>query len=183
MAKRDTKISDQIKTFIEKQKIYFVATATQDSHINLSPKGMDSLKIINSQQVIWLNLTGSGNETAAHLQEDKRMTIMLTAFEGAPLIVRLYGNATAIHKNDPEWKTLYAKFEPLPGARQIFILDIDLVQSSCGMATPFFDFVAERTQLSDWSKKIGEKGIQKYWQDKNQTSLDGKPTHITNKNL
>lgn len=183
MAKRYSEISKQIQTFIQQQKIYFVATATKESHINLSPKGMDSFKVINKNQIAWLNLTGSGNETAAHLQEDQRMTIMFTAFEGDPLIVRLYGTATAIHKKDKQWQSYYSLFRPLAGARQIFLMDVDLVQTSCGMSTPFFKFDGERKLLVDWAGSIGEAGIKKYWTDKNQTSLDGKPTYIVEKNI
>ncbi len=143
---------------------------------------MDSLRILDKNRVIWLNLTGSGNETAAHIQEMSRMTIMLAAFEGNPLILRLYGTAKAVHKNDVAWDELYAHFDPLAGARQIFDLTIDLVQSSCGMAVPFFDYSEERSLLEKWAIKKGDAGLEEYWQEKNQYSLDGKPTHILLKN-
>ena len=110
------------------------------------------------------------------------MTLMFAAFEGSPMILRLYGEARVIHKTDPEWKELFALFDPLPGARQIFDLNIDLVQTSCGMAVPFFDYAGERAQLNDWARKKGEEGIRSYWKEKNQTSLDGKPTWILEKN-
>lgn len=182
MGQQYSKITDNIKNFIESQKIFFVGTATADSKINISPKGMDSFKIINENRVAWLNVTGSGNETSAHIQEQNRMTIMFAAFEGAPMILRLYGYANVIHKNDDEWNELSVLFDDLPGARQIFDLQIDLVQSSCGMAVPFFDYVKEREQLNDWAVKKGDKGLEKYWQQKNQLSLDGRPTNIMNKN-
>ncbi|MEE9352444.1 MAG: pyridoxamine 5'-phosphate oxidase family protein [Thiotrichaceae bacterium] len=182
MANRHSEISNQIKSFIQDQKIFFVATATADSRINISPKGMDSFKVLNKNRVIWLNVTGSGNETAAHVQDSPRMTIMFTTFEGNPLILRLYGTAKAIHKNDAEWSELYSKFTPMAGARQIFDLSVDLVQTSCGMAVPFYDYVEEREQLNDWAKKKGEKGIEDYWKDKNQVSLDGISTDIVTKN-
>lgn len=173
MGKRFDEISTTLKEFIARQKIFFVGTATDDSRVNISPKGMDSLRVLDSNRVIWLNVTGSGNETAAHLQTHPRMTIMFAAFEGAPMILRLYGNACAIHYGDPEWDELYHHFPANPGARQIFDLQVDLVQSSCGMAVPFFDYVEEREQLTHWAIKKGEDGIKAYWQEKNQLSLDG----------
>ena len=183
MGQHYSEIPDKLRKFIEQQKLFFVATATADSRINLSPKGMDSLRVLNRNRVVWLNVTGSGNETAAHVQENPRMTIMFTAFEGDPMILRLYGTARAIHKNDPEWHELLSLFTPLPGARQIFDVSIDLVQTSCGMAVPYFDYTGERDQLNNWALKKGDKGIQDYWQQKNQTSLDGKPTYIARKNI
>ena len=143
---------------------------------------MDSLRVLNDKQLIWLNVTGSGNETAAHVQENSRMTIMFAAFTGNPMILRLYGHADVVHLNDPGWDTLYAHFDPIPGARQIFSLAIDLVQTSCGMGVPFFDYVEERDQLRDWASKKGDAGIKQYWLEKNQLSLDGKPTRIKEKN-
>jgi len=183
MGQRHTGLSDKLKTFIEEQKIFFVGTAAADGRVNISPKGMDSLKVSGSNRVVWLNVTGSGNETSAHVQENSRMTLMFAAFEGKPVILRLYGDAKIIHKADPEWEELYAMFDPLPGARQIFDLSIDLVQTSCGMAVPFFDYVDEREQLNDWASKKGDQGVREYWNDKNQISLDGKPTHIMEKNI
>jgi len=178
MATQYPEISDNIKNFILKQKIFFVATATTDSHINLSPKGMDSLKVINNNRVAWLNVTGSGNETAAHVQDSPRMTIMFTAFEGSPMILRLYGDARVIHPGDSDWDELYSRFNPLPGARQIFDLKVDLVQTSCGMGVPYFDYVEDRELLNDWAIKRGEDKIKQYWLEKNQLSIDGIETHI-----
>lgn len=183
MAQQYTEISEKIKDFIEAQKMFFVATATADSRVNLSPKGMDSLRVLGPNRVIWLNVTGSGNETAAHVQENPRMTIMLNAFEGNPMILRLYGTARAVHMNDADWDELFANFDPLPGARQIFDLDVDLVQTSCGMSVPFYDFAGERDQLKKWAVKKEDKGVQDYWVEKNQHSIDGLPTGIVEKNL
>jgi len=182
MGQRYSEISDKQKRFIEAQKIYFVGTATVDSRVNISPKGMDSLRVLGKNRIVWLNVTGSGNETAAHVQENPRMTIMFSAFEGNPMILRLYGNAKAVHRNDPEWDELFSMFASTPGARQIFDLSVDLVQTSCGMAVPFFEYVEERDQLKNWAIKIGEKGISEYWREKNQVSLDGKPTDVMSKN-
>ncbi|WP_457670973.1 pyridoxamine 5'-phosphate oxidase family protein [Thiolapillus sp.] len=175
-------ISEELKRFVYEQKIFFVGTATADSRINISPKGMDSLRIVDGNRVVWLNLTGSANETSAHVQEDSRMTIMFAAFEGKPLILRLYGTAKAVHRNDPEWSELLSLFKPVPGARQIFDFAVDLVQTSCGMAVPFFDYVEDREALRNWAEKKGEEGLVEYWRRKNQVSLDGKPTNIIEKN-
>ncbi len=178
MATQYSEISDKLKTFIENQKIYFVATATDGSRINLSPKGMDSLKVLSANRVIWLNVTGSGNETAAHVQSNPRMTIMFTAFDGNPMILRLYGSAKIVHPRDTQWDSLYSEFNPLPGARQIFDVVVDLVQTSCGMAVPNYDYVSERSFLNEWANVKGEQGIKKYWSDRNQKSIDGLDTYI-----
>jgi len=119
----------------------------------VSPKGMDSLRLIDDNRVIWLNLTGSGNETSAHVQESPRMTLMFCAFEGDPMILRLYGQAKVVHHSDKSWKDLISLFPSLPGARQIFDMQIDLVQASCGMAVPFYDYAGDRNQLIDWAAK------------------------------
>lgn len=178
MAQRFNELSDKLRHFIRAQKIFFVATATADSRINLSPKGMDTFAVIDNRHIAWLNVTGSGNETAAHVAINPRMTIMFCAFEGDPLILRLYGTAQAVHPRDAGWPELHSLFPPLPGARQIFVMDIELVQTSCGMGVPYFDYTGEREQLNQWAAKKGEEGIRQYWEDRNQTSLDGLPSHI-----
>ncbi len=182
MGQRYTELSDKLKKFIEAQKIFFTGTAAADGRVNISPKGMDSLRVLGKNRIVWLNVTGSGNETSAHVQENPRMTLMFAAFEGNPMILRLYGEAKVIHKTDPEWEALFALFEPLPGARQLFDISVDLVQTSCGMAVPFFAYSGEREQLNAWANKKGEAGIREYWKEKNQVSLDGKPTRIVEKN-
>jgi hypothetical protein len=156
-----------------------VGTATALESINLSPKGMDSLRVLGPRRVAWLNVTGSGNETAAHVQREPRMTLMFCAFEGPPLVLRLYGKARAFHREDREWLRLAALFPPLPGARQLFDVTVELVQASCGMSVPFFDYVGERTALSEWAARQGEDGLRRYWAEKNEVSLDGLPTHLT----
>ncbi|KAA3611151.1 MAG: pyridoxamine 5'-phosphate oxidase family protein [Calditrichaeota bacterium] len=178
MGQRYSEISPKIKKFIESQKMFFVGTATAESRVNISPKGMDSFRVLDENRVVWLNVTGSGNETSAHVQENPRMTIMFCAYEGKPLILRLYGVAKAIRPNDPEWEKLYSLFNPLPGARQIFDVKIDLVQTSCGMAVPFYDYVEDRDLLTKWANKKSPADIEKYQQEKNKISLDGKPIHI-----
>ncbi len=182
MGQQYSKLPDKLKPFIEAQKLFFVGTAGINGKVNISPKGMDSLRVLSSNRVVWLNVTGSGNETSAHIQENPRMTIMFAAFEEPPMILRLYGNAKVIHKNDADWQNLFSLFKPLPGARQLFDLNIDLVQTSCGMGVPFFNYAGERTQLNNWAQKKGEAGIHKYWKEKNGISLDGLATHIMEKN-
>ncbi|MDQ7075365.1 MAG: pyridoxamine 5'-phosphate oxidase family protein [Gammaproteobacteria bacterium] len=182
MGQRYTEIPDKLKQFIEQQKLFFVGTATADSRVNVSPKGMDSLRVLNANRVLWLNVTGSGNETSAHVQENPRMTILFAALEDNPMILRLYGNARVIHKNDPEWQENIVLFEALPGARQIFDLTVDLVQTSCGMGVPLYEYTGQREQLNEWANKKGEAGIKTYWKEKNEQSLDGKKTHIVEKN-
>ena len=173
MAKFFPELSESHREFIAAQKLFFVATATADSSINISPKGMDSFRIIDEHTIAWLNVTGSGNETAAHVQSDSRMTIMFCSFEGSPMILRLYGKAHMTQHGEAQWGELLAQFNPLPGARQIFTLAINRVQTSCGMSIPFFDFVSERDQLSKWADKQSDGKMKDYWLEKNQTSIDG----------
>lgn len=178
MANQSDHISKRIQKFIAKQKIFFVATATEESRINLSPKGMDSFRVLNEKKVLWLNLTGSGNETAAHLNKNGRITIMFCSFEGAPNILRLYGKGTVIHPNHKDWSKSIDLFPKLAGTRQIISIDIEMVQTSCGMSIPYFDFKGERLELDEWAEKKGEEGIKQYWKEKNETSIDGIPTKI-----
>lgn len=178
MAKFYQELDLKLQEFIEKQKVFFVGTAAPEGAINVSPKGMDSLRIVDSKQLAWLNLTGSGNETAAHLIELSRMTLMFCAFEGNPLILRVYGTAKAIHPQDEEWSAWISRFPALPGARQIFLLDIDKVQTSCGFGVPQLQYSEDRDELRRWAEKKGEAGIKEYWKENNQTSIDGKPTKI-----
>ncbi len=178
MAKQLPSISSVLQEFIGRQQMFFVGTAAADGRVNVSPKGMDSLRVLTPNRVIWLNSTGSGNESAAHILENPRMTVMFCAFEGAPMILRLYGQARAVHHRDAEWAELYAHFTPLPGARQVFVLDIDLVQTSCGMGVPFFDHVGTREDLNRyWDAKTPEQ-LEEYWRGRNAQSIDGFPTQI-----
>lgn len=182
MAKQFSEISTDLMAFIKKQPLYFVGTAGAEGRVNVSPKGMDSFRVLGPNRVIWLNMTGSGNETSAHVQENGRMTVMFCAFEGPANILRLYGNARVIHHSDAGWSELLANFPPNVGARQIFDLEVDLVQTSCGYAVPFMDYKSERETLKKWAKNKGEDGIQSYWVEKNQTTIDGVETHIVKLN-
>jgi hypothetical protein len=178
MGKISTKITKRIQQFIEAQKVFFVATAPKNGRINLSPKGMDSFRVMNENRVLWLNVTGSGNETAAHLLEDSRITIMFCSFEGAPNILRLYGKGKEVKPNDAVWNELISLFPEIPGTRQIFDIDIESTQNSCGMSIPFYEYQGERNQLNDWAQELGKKGVEQYWDDRNQKSIDGLPTKI-----
>jgi hypothetical protein len=173
MGKQFSQLSNSLITFIQNQKIYFVGTALAEGRVNISPKGMDSFRVISPNRVIWLNVTGSGNETAIHVSRNQRMTIMFTSFEGPPLILRLYGKAKLISTKDSEWSTLCGLLPSLPGARQIFDLEIDLIQTSCGMAVPQMTYQAEREQLNDWVSKKTSDELEDYWTSKNSISIDG----------
>ena len=176
-------LSEPLTRFIEKQHIFFSGSAAREGKINVSPKGMDSLRVLSSNRIIWRNFTGSGNETATHLADSPRMTLMWCAFEGPPTILRVYGAARAVHRNDPDWAELDGHFAPNPAARQVFDLSIEMVQKSCGYAVPEMDFKQDRTVLVDWAEKKGEDGIRDYWATRNTRTLDGVPTHIAEKNL
>jgi hypothetical protein len=183
MGSRSTELTEQHIAFIAAQKMFFVGTAMAGSRVNISPKGMNSFRVLDRNRAAWLNVTGSGNETAAHVQHEPRMTIMFCAFEGVPMILRLYGIAQVIHKNDPQWEPLFPLFDPLPGARQIFDIAIDLVQVSCGMSVPNYSFEGDRELLNDWARQRGDDGLKQYWKEKNQVSLDQIPTNIVEKNI
>ncbi len=178
MSQQHPELSQELIRFIWQQQMFFVASAPNQGHINLSPKGLDSFRVLGPKQVAWLNVTGSGNETAAHVLENGRMTIMFCAFTGKPVILRLYGQARVIHPRDAEWIAMLARFEALPGARQIFVLEIDLILTSCGMAVPLYEYQGQRSQLIDWAQKKGQKGMHEYWDKKNRLSIDGLPTKI-----
>ena len=179
MGKQYDQISDKHIDFIIRQQLFFVATASAQGRINVSPKGLDSLRIVNPNRIVWLNLTGSGNETAAHLLEDGRMTLMFCAFEGEPKILRVYGKAVCHHENSEAWQAHIGRFPLLPGARQIIVMDVDLVASSCGFGVPLFDYAGQRDKLPEWAEKKGEKGIREYWKSRNNLSVDGKPTDFS----
>ncbi len=178
MAKQYPHITDPLQSFIEQQQIFFVGTAAAEGRVNVSPKGMDSLRVLGPNRVVWLSVTGSGNESAAHIAENGRMTVMFCSFEGAPMILRLYGQAQTIYPRDAQWDALIGKFPPMPGTRQLFDLTVEMVQTSCGMAVPLYEHQENREQLNKWAQQKGPDGIEAYWQEKNQVSIDGMPTHI-----
>lgn len=181
MAKKFTAIEPAHREFIGKQHIFFVGSATSGSRVNISPKDAASLHILDAQRVAYLDQTGSGNETAAHLRADGRLTLMFCALQGAPLILRLYGRATSLLRSSVAYAEMLSEhfggIEP-PGARQIVVLHVDLVQTSCGYGVPSFHFAGERPTLRRWAEAKGEDGIRQYWRAKNTESIDGLPTGI-----
>ncbi|HEY4799783.1 MAG TPA: pyridoxamine 5'-phosphate oxidase family protein [Bacteroidia bacterium] len=158
--------------------MFFVATAPCEGKINLSPKGMNTFKVLDKNRVLWLNLTGSGNETAEHLLENGRITIMFCSFDDKPNILRLYGHARSIYSKDADWPNLIQLFPDFPGTRQLIDMTIDYVQNSCGMSIPILKFEKERDELVNWAEKMGETKINEYQQEKNKVSIDGKPTGL-----
>jgi hypothetical protein len=175
-----TEITCDVADFIRAQPMFFVATAplSAEGHVNLSPKGLDTLRILTPTRVAYLDLTGSGNETAAHVTENSRMTLMFCAFQGKPNILRLYGRGTIILPGSATWDQIIPHFDLLPGTRQIIVCDIDRVQNSCGMAVPLMQFEAHREALVNWAQKKGEPAMRDYRLKKNVTSIDGIPIPI-----
>lgn len=165
--------------FIQKQHIFFVASAPHEGRVNLSPKGMDCLRVFDETKVGYLDLTGSGSETAAHVLENGRLTMMFCSFERNPMILRLYGKGSLIRPNDSDWQKIYPLFRPIAGARQIVMLDVEQVQTSCGFAVPFYEFKGERDTLEKWAETKGDEGLTEYRREKNQRSIDGLPTGFT----
>ena len=178
MGTRFDALSDTLIRFIEKQHMFFVGTAATDGRVNISPKGMDSLRVKGPNRIIWRNMTGSGNETAGHLAEVNRITLMWCGFEKTPMILRAYGTAQTLHPRDAGFEVLNAEFAEEVGPRQIYDVTIDLVQKSCGFAVPFMDYVGEREVLKGWAADKGEDGVRAYWAERNQETIDGKPTGI-----
>lgn len=178
MAKFYSKLTPELQAFIQAQKIFFTATAPTTGRINLSPKGIDTFRCLDLATVGYLDLTGSGNETAAHLHENGRITIMFCSFEQNPLILRLYGQGEVISPQQDRGERLQAHFPALPGERQIILLHVESVQTSCGFGVPVYEFKQQRQTLINWAENKGESGIKQYWQEKNQQSIDGLPTNI-----
>ncbi|MDX2103665.1 MAG: pyridoxamine 5'-phosphate oxidase family protein [Alphaproteobacteria bacterium] len=174
-------LTEAHQAFLAAQKVFFVATAAPGARVNLSPKGLDCLRILSDRAVCWLDVTGSGAETAAHLAADGRLTVMACAFEGSPLILRLYGRGTSLPRGSAGYQALlssaFADREP-PGARQIVRLDFDLVQTSCGFGVPLMSFQEDRQTLLTWAEGQGEDGLRAYRAKKNAKSLDGLPTGL-----
>lgn len=178
MAKFYSELTPSLQEFIAEQKLFFTASAPTEGRVNLSPKGIDTFRCIDPKTVAYLDLTGSGNETAAHLYENGRLTIMFCSFTEQPLILRLYGQGKAIRPRHPEWHEFYPLFEATPGERQIIVLNIEAAQTSCGYGVPLYEFRQQRETLINWAEKKGDSGIEQYWHDKNQQSIDGLPTKI-----
>jgi hypothetical protein len=174
------RISEELAAFIAEQPIFFVATAplSADAHINLSPKGLDTLRVVSPTRVAYLDLTGSGNETSAHLAENGRIVLMLCSFAAKATILRLYGRGRTVLPTDEEFAALRTHFGDLPGVRQIIIVDVDRVQTSCGYAVPRMEKVEHRDTLVRWAENKGPDGIDSYQRQKNVVSIDGLRTPL-----
>ena len=171
-------ITAEMKQFIAEQKVFFVATAPHAGRINLSPKGMDTFRVVSSHRVLYLDLTGSGNETAAHLLENGRITIMFCSFDKTARIARLYGCGRAIHPRDDKWNEYLAMFPSEPGVRQLMEIDVESAMTSCGYGVPRLEGLQERDALRHYWQSRGEDAVAQYQQDKNLESIDGLPTGI-----
>ena len=180
MGKFSDAIAPAHRSFIEKQKMFFVATAplSRDGHVNLSPKGSDSFRVLTPNRVAYMDLIGSGNETSAHLMENGRITFMFCAFDGAPNILRLYGHGYTVLPQQEEWATLSPLFHITLSTRQIIVADIDRVQTSCGFSVPLYEHMGERDHADKWAESKGPEGLEKYKQEKNRLSMDGLPTAL-----
>ncbi|WP_108398675.1 pyridoxamine 5'-phosphate oxidase family protein [Devosia submarina] len=181
MAKQFPRLESHHHRFIAEQHMFFTATAAPNGRVNMSPRSTDMFRVLDDNTVLYLDRTGSGNETAAHLAINPRLTIMFCALAGPPLIMRLYGHGRVIHRKSTEFAALLAQHyggqAPL-GARQMVMLDFDLVQTSCGYGVPLFEYQDERPQMDAWARAKGVDGIEDYWRQKNQTSMDGFPTGL-----
>lgn len=168
-------LTPDLVRFIEAQPLFFVATAplADAGHINLSPKGLDTFRVLSSSRVAYLDLTGSGNETAAHLHENGRITFMFCSFGASPQILRLYGTGRVVLPHHADWAALIDRFAPYPGIRQIIVAEVELVQTSCGFAVPQMTVVGQREILVRWAEAKGEAGLREYRALKNARSLDG----------
>ena len=166
--------------FIEAQPMFFVATAAAEGRVNVSPKGMDSLRVVGPQRIVWLSLTGSGNETAAHVAANGRMTLMFMSITEKPLILRAFGTARAVHPRHDDWDELYELFPSYGGSRQIFDMTVDSTRSSCGTGVPIMTVSAIRAdeELEPYYAAMSEDELNDYWSRKNTESLDGFPTKI-----
>jgi hypothetical protein len=177
MAKIYDEITPEIGAWLTRQKMFFVATAPSGSegHINCSPKGLDTFRILSPQRVGYLDLTGSGAETIAHIRDNGRLVFMFCALEGAPQIVRLHGRATVVRPQSPEWDALAPEFPELPGARSIIVADITRIADSCGYSIPRYTFVEPRDSLLKLAAKRGPEGVAAAQQRNNVRSIDGLP--------
>jgi len=180
MGKQFESIDAAHREFIAKQKIFFNASAAAEGRVNLSPRDTRLFRLVDNTAV-YLDLTGSGNETAAHLRANGRLTLMFCAFEGSPMILRLYGTGRVLRRGSAEYRSMLAQHfnneEPL-GTRQMIVLSVDLVQTSCGYNVPRFDYREDRDTLTRWAEKKGPEGLEAYWREKNLRSIDGLPSEL-----
>jgi len=179
MAKFYDAIDEQHRQFMQAQPVFFTASAANNGHINVSPKGYDSFRILDSNRVAYLDLTGSGNETSAHIEENGRLTIMFCSFSQTPMILRLFGKAKVVVKSHADWDGYHRHFPDLAGGRQIIVLNVEKVQTSCGFGVPIMRFESHRPLLLDWAeKKQQQQTLKQYHKEKNARSMDGLATSL-----
>jgi hypothetical protein len=177
MGKTRAALDDVATRFIHEQRVFFVASAPLDAsgHVNLSPKGLDTFRILSPTTVAYLDFNGSGVETIAHLKENGRIVLMFCAFQGPPTILRLHGQGRAVEPPESEFAGLLAEFPAYESVRSIIVVEILRVNDSCGYGVPFFKYEGERTQLAAWARKKGPDRLKAYREEKNRRSLDGLP--------
>lgn len=177
MGKLYTEITPELEAWIGQQRLFFVATAplAAEGHINCSPKGLDTLRILGPQQAAYLDLTGSGAETIAHLRENARIVIMFCAFSGPPKIIRLHGKGQVVTPADSDWPVLSAGFPEYTGVRTVIVIDIDRISDSCGYGVPKYEYSEEREALQRWAQNKSAEKLAAYRQEKNSRSIDGLP--------
>ncbi len=168
-------VTPELAAWIERQHLFFVATApsSPDGHVNTSPKGLDCLLVAGPRQVAYLDVTGSGAETIAHLRENGRIVLMFCAFSGPPKIVRLHGRGTVVTRTSPDWRSWLDRFPNRAARRSVIVVDVNRVSDSCGYGVPKMEFVGERDALERWAEKKGAAALPTYRQEKNRTSIDG----------
>jgi len=173
-------LPDDLRDFLLAQPVFFVATAplSERGHVNLSPKGLDTLRVLSPRECAYLDLTGSGNETSAHLLENGRMTLMACSFGERPRVLRIYGKGSVHLPGSSRWPELRACFGEMVGTRQIITLEIERVQTSCGYGVPKMRIVGPREALAKWAATKGPDGLDRYRSEKNLASIDGLPTHL-----
>lgn len=177
MANKHPALEGAIKEFIEGQQMFFVGSAPLDAkgHVNVSPKGLDTLRILGPKTVAYLDVTGSGIETVSHVKENGRIVLMFRAFQGPPKILRIYGTGRVVEPRDLEFAALQAHFPTLDGVRSIIVVELTDIIDSCGYGVPLFKYEGQREQHAAWTRKIGPEAVKAYQQNKNQRSLDGLP--------
>jgi hypothetical protein len=174
MARTYEELHDQAIAWIERQPMFFVATApSTDGHVNLSPKGLDTFRVLGPTSVAYLDLTGSGVETIAHLRDNGRITFMFCAFEGPPRILRLYGRGEVVRPGDPDWDDLAGRFPAIPGARAVIRASLDRIADACGYSVPELAFVGQRSRLVEWAEH--HEDLDAYRAQRNVASIDGLP--------
>src|SRR5438105_7473130 len=178
MAKFYTELNEELRRFIAEQHIFFNASAPNEGRINVSPKGLDTFRVLSDTCVAYLDLTGSECETAAHLAQNGRLTLMFCSFHDKPLILRIYGQGRVVNPRQAEWENMHGHFNSIAGERQIIILDIDSIMTTCGFAVPLYDYKGDRELLPEFACNMGEEGMDDHRHTRNQLSIDGLPTDL-----